>query len=121
MRDLLWLCLRRPLHTASKNDQSIASPDFITYDEFVARTLYSLETDKARVEGDQSEAKVIFEYHNLTHTARRHLQLELPSGIGPFTQGKRQHSNGSRALETPGNRYVPLGFSKMHRLNLITI
>ena len=58
-------------------DQSIASPDFITYDEFVARTPYSLETDNVRVEGDQTEAKVMDESRNMVHTTRRHLQLEL--------------------------------------------
>ena len=46
------------------------------------------------------------EYRNLVHTARHHLQLELSSGTGPFTQGRRiairqgraQYSNGTRAL-----------------------
>ena len=48
------------------------------------------------------------EYRNLVHTAHRHLQLELSSGTGPFTQGRRiairqgraQYSNGTRALES---------------------
>jgi hypothetical protein len=61
---------KRPKHRISEFDS-------ITYDEFVAQTLHSLETAKARVEGDQSEAKVMDEYRNLIHTARRHLQLEL--------------------------------------------
>ena len=39
---------KRPLHTAW-SDKSIASPDFITYDECVAQTLYNLEGAKARL------------------------------------------------------------------------
>jgi hypothetical protein len=36
-----------------------------------------LKTVKARAEADQSEAKVMDEYRNPVHTARRHLQVEL--------------------------------------------
>ena len=71
--------LKETIAHGIKNDQSIASPDLITYDESVARALYSLETAKARVEAAQSEAKVMDEYRNLVDTARRHLQLELSS------------------------------------------
>ncbi len=58
-----------------KNYQSITSPDFITYDEYVARTMYSLETAEARAnQADQPEANVMGDYRNLVHTARRHLR-----------------------------------------------
>jgi hypothetical protein len=69
--------LKNTIAHGTINDQSIASPDFISYDEFVARTLYSLKTAKAHAEADQSEAKVMDEYRNPVHTARRHLQVEL--------------------------------------------
>ncbi|XP_046460534.1 MICOS complex subunit MIC60-like [Daphnia pulex] len=62
-----------------KNDQSIQTPDLITFDESVARALYSLETAKARVEAAQSEAKVMDEYRELVDTARHNLQMELSS------------------------------------------
>uniref|UniRef100_A0A0P5XHL2 MICOS complex subunit MIC60 n=1 Tax=Daphnia magna TaxID=35525 RepID=A0A0P5XHL2_9CRUS len=65
-----------------KNDQSIQTPDLITFDESVARALYSLETAKARVDAAQSEAKVMDEYRELVDTARHNLQMEL-SAIRP--------------------------------------
>uniref|UniRef100_A0A0P5SG84 MICOS complex subunit MIC60 n=1 Tax=Daphnia magna TaxID=35525 RepID=A0A0P5SG84_9CRUS len=65
-----------------KNDQSIQTPDLITFDESVARALYSLETAKARVDAAQSEAKGMDEYRELVDTARHNLQMEL-SAIRP--------------------------------------
>jgi len=67
--------LKETIAHGIKNDQSIETPDLITFDESVARALYSLETAKARVEAAQSEAKVMDEYKNLVDTARHHLQV----------------------------------------------
>jgi hypothetical protein len=79
----LWNPNEETIAHSMKNDQSITSPDFIIYDEYVARTLYSLETTESRANADQSEANVMDEYRNVVHTVRRHLQLGFSSGTGP--------------------------------------
>jgi len=71
--------LKETVALGLKTDESILSPELITLDENVARTLYSLEMAKGRVDAAHSEAKILDEYRALVDTARNNLQLELSS------------------------------------------
>jgi len=71
--------LKETVALGLKTNESIISPELITLDENVARTLYSLEMAKGRMDAAQSEAKILDEYRALVDTARNNLQLELSS------------------------------------------
>jgi len=71
--------LKETVALGLKTNESVSSPELITLDENVARTLYSLEMAKGRVDAAHSEAKILDEYRSLVDTARKNLQLELSS------------------------------------------
>ncbi|KAK2709196.1 MICOS complex subunit Mic60-like isoform X2 [Artemia franciscana] len=84
--------LKEKVASGVKNRLLIKTPDLIMADEVAARSLYKLESARAKVQQAQADAKIMEEYRDLIDKARDELRLELSSilpEVSPNTKGAK--------------------------------